>query len=321
MSLTPAGIEQCVRGRANPYDLLLEAAAPSLLDLGAGDLSFLDELSKQYCPALARRQKTLVGHGIERLHPASKLGGRLHPDRERLERLRKRESLEFRLWSGRDMFELPRLGESLPRYTVVTCHAPATPTFAYEPGRLGQAVIEEHLRKTKGPSRRVRLEGEEALEVFHAGKALLFPPWKFDIRGPLALLELIADRGHLAVLTAVDREVFWELLSQLLEDAHVRPAGVLFTPQNLPHIFGTVYARLETLPVGHAVALSDLAALRQEMPRVGAEGQETRPYRFRYIEIRRGAVFEGVPASQTARLFTQMVEEVPPWMLTLVPEP
>jgi hypothetical protein len=320
VALSPADIEQFVRSHPNPYNLLLTVKGASVLDLGAGDLSFAEELVSRYLPALEREQKKLVVHCIERLHPDSQLGGRLHADPARLERLWRRSGLEFKFWSGRDMFELPSLPESRSRYTLVTCHAPATPTFAYEPSRLRPAVIEEHLRRTKGVFRKVRVNGEEALEVFHGGKSLLFPPWKFEIRGPLALFDLIARRGTLGLLAAVDREVFWELLAQLLEDSRVRPADVIFTAQNLSEIFGAVYGRLEKLPVGHSVILSELAELRREMPRVLPEG-ERKPYRFRHIEIRRGAVFEGLPTSQTARLFTKMVEEVPPWMLILVPEP
>ena len=39
-SLTPAKIEEWVRHCRKPFDLLLEAEVASLLDLGAGDLSF-----------------------------------------------------------------------------------------------------------------------------------------------------------------------------------------------------------------------------------------------------------------------------------------
>ncbi len=322
--LSPAEVERFIRGVANPYDLLLSADVASVLDLGAGDLSFAQELTEQYLPAFEREGKSLVVHCVERLRSDSRLGGRLHADRGRLDRLRACPSraLEFKFWSGQDMFDLSEIKESWPRYTLVTCHAPATPTFAYEPSRIRQALIEERLRKTKGPSRNVRVEGEEALEVFHAGQALIFPPWKFEIRGPLALLDLMSRRGKLCLLSAVDREVFWEVLSQLLEDSHIRPTDTIFTQESRPNTFGPIHGQLESLPVGTSVVLSELADLRREMPRVLPDpGNGSKPYRFRYVEIRRGAVFEGVPASQTARLFTQMVEEIPPWMLILVPDP
>ena len=34
------------------------------------------------------------------------------------------------------------------------------------------------------------------LEVSHQDKILTFPPWKFNIIGPLALLELMGQRGR-----------------------------------------------------------------------------------------------------------------------------
>jgi hypothetical protein len=323
-ALAPAEIERFLRGLTNPYDLLMAAEVASLLDLGAGDLSFAAELVQQHLPLVERQHKRLVVHCVERLRPGSKLGGRLHVERDRLDRLRAHPSsaLDFRFWGDQDMFDLPTVKGIWPRYTLVTCHAPPTPTFAYEPRRIGESLIADHLRKTKGPYRKVKVEGEEALEVLHAGQALIFPPWKFEIRGPLALLDLMSRRGKLCLLSAVDRDVFWEVLSQLLEDDRARPADVIFTPENLPRIFGPIHAKLESLPVGSSVVLSDLAALRQEIPRVlagSADGGGS--YRFRYVEIRRGAVFDGLPASQTARLFTRMVEEIPPWMLILVPDP
>ena len=231
-TFTPAQIEQFVRGRDNPFDLLLAAEAASLLDLGAGDLSFAAELADLYLPRFRQPDKDLTLHCVERLRPGSTLGGRLHVDQDRLERLRHFPSphLHFRFWGNQDMLELETVKGLRPCYTVVTCHGPATPTFAYEPTRVSRSIIDAHLRKTKGQFRAVRVEGEEALEVLHAGRALLFPPWKFEVRGPLALLDLLSRRGQLGVLSAVDSEVFWEILSQLLEDARLRPPDVIFTP-------------------------------------------------------------------------------------------
>jgi hypothetical protein len=72
---------------------------------------------------------------------------------------------------------------------------------------------------------------------------------------------------------------------------------------------------------GEAIDLATVVELRQEVPSVlGQSDDEKGSYRFRYVEVRRGALFEGVPASQTARLFSQMKEETPPWMLVLVPD-
>jgi hypothetical protein len=220
------------------------------------------------------------------------------------------------------MFALEQNTAVLPCYTMVTCHGPATPTFAYEPTRLSASLIEDDLIRTKGTFRRVRMEGEEALEVDHAGRSLLFPSWKFDIKGPLALLNLIARRGKCCLLTSIDTQVFWEILSQLFEDPNVRPADVIFTPETLPDIFGPRYAELTALPVGVSVDLSKLGSLRSTFP-IGSSNKSGTPksYRFRYVEIRRGAVFDGMPAGQTARLFKTMTEEAPPWFLILVPEP
>lgn len=219
------------------------------------------------------------------------------------------------------MFDLGGVKKILPSYTMATCHAPATPTIAYEPTRLSPSVIEAHLRETKGAFRKVRVEGEEALEVLHEGKSLLFPPWKFEVKGPLALLNLMAGKGRLCVLGAVDNEVFWEILAQLLAEERYRPPDLIFTPSNLPEIFGSLYSRLSALPIGQAIVLGDLADLRPALPPAqGARVLQTGRVRFRYVEIRRGAVFEGQPAGRTARLFKDMKEEVMPWMVILVPD-
>ena len=220
------------------------------------------------------------------------------------------------------MFALEKNKDVWPCYTIVTCHGPATPTFAYEPTRVSPELIEADLKRTKGTFRRTRLEGEEALEVAHAGRSLLFPPWKFDVKGPLALLNVIAQRGKCCLLTAVDTQVFWEILAQLFEDPRVRPPNVMFTSDTLPEVFGTRYAELMALPTGVSISLSDLGDLRSSLP-IGVSNKNTniQPYRFRSVEVRRGAVFAGIPASQTARLFRTMTEEAPPWFLVLVPEP
>jgi hypothetical protein len=139
-----------------------------------------------------------------------------------------------------DLHKLDEAGHLATRYTLVTCWAPATPTFAYEPTRLSEAVIQEDLRRSKGAFRHVRYEGESALEVQHGERALIFPAWKFDIRGPVALLNLMARRGLVGVLGAVDSQVFWEILAQLLQDARYRPQNQPFNPENLPIVFGII---------------------------------------------------------------------------------
>jgi hypothetical protein len=98
----------------------------------------------------------------------------------------------------------------------------------------------------------------------------------------------------------------------------MRPVDAIFTPALIAELFGTIHARLMALPVGGSVRLSDLAELRADIPSV--LGRPPGSYRFRYVEIRRGAVFPGTPASSTARRFSEMIEESPPWCLILVPE-
>jgi hypothetical protein len=220
-----------------------------------------------------------------------------------------------------DLGHLDQAGKLAARYTIATCWAPATPTFAYEPTRLTEQTITQDLHRTKGSFRQTQYLGEPALEVQHGDRALLFPPWKFEIRGPLALLDLLARRGLLCVLGAVDTQVFWEILAQLLDDVRYRQGNQLFTEDNLSTIFGEIFERLSCLALGETLNLSDCGPLRRQIPRVLSILHNQDPsYRFRSVQIRRGAVFPGVPSSSTARRFSDMVEERPPWMLILVPE-
>jgi hypothetical protein len=310
---SPEQIEAYVREHPNPFDLLLQTDVASVLELGAGDLSFAAALVKQYLPPLESRGRELTVHCQDRLRPGSRVGGQFHADPQRLEPLIRHASrhLQFRFWGGQDMFELDAVRGIWPRYTIVTCQAPPNPAVAFEPSRVSYALIQEHLRKTKGDFQVVREEGEEVLEVRHAGRTLLFPPWKFDVRGPSAFLDLLSGRGRLSILSAVDTEVFWELLAQLLADPSVRPPDEFFTPPVIARVFGEVGEALQALPIGGSVILSDHAALRSEA------GKRSR---FRYAEVRRGALFPGVPASHTATLFPRMTEEPPPWFIVLVPE-
>ncbi|MGQ0812200.1 MAG: hypothetical protein ACT4OO_13395 [Nitrospiraceae bacterium] len=317
-------VEDFVRSHKNPFDLLLEADVASLLDLGAGDLSFASELVSLYLPSLSERHQPFTVHCLDRLHPRSKLGGPLHAEQDLLQRLQWLENLRFRFWGDQDMFTMNTSdrGTTLaPRYTIVTCWAPATPTFAYEPTRLSRETIHEHLRLTKGTFQTVRVDGEDALEVNHTGRMLLFPPWKFDIRGPLALLDLMARRGLLCILGAVDTQVFWELLSQLVADPRLRAMNDVLTPDRIADRWDTLFRPLNDVPVGSALNLSDVTSLRPDIPHVLPQ-REGRPstYRFRHVEIRRGAVFEGMPVSSTAKRFKDMAEETPPWFLILVPD-
>lgn len=321
-SMDQQSIERFIRENRSPYDLLLEADVASLLDLGAGDLSFEEEVVHQYLPRLRRQQKPLSLHALDRLRPGSRLGGMLHAPPERLQALRRLppSEVQFRFWGDVDMFDPAGTCEWWARYTIAVCHAPPTPTCAYEPTRVARELIETHLQETKGAYQKVRSDGEEALEVHHRGKVLTFPPWKFDIRGPLALLDLISRKGKAAVLSAVDQDVFWELLAQLLADDRYRPKDRIFTPDILHATFGEIFTTLSSLDAGGSRVLGELAPLREELPRVLQPMPPDATYRFRYIEVRRGAVHEGIPASQTARLFQHMTEEPPPWFLVLVPE-
>ena len=324
-TVTPDSVDTFIRHHGNPFDLLTEHLPASVLDLGSGDLSFAEELTTIYQPRLAAQNRPLILHCLDRLDPDSQLGGPLHAHPLRLNRLRSRSGLQFRFYGDQDMFALGPLEQDerlAGRYLIVTCWAPATPTFAYEPTRLSSACLSEELRHTKGESRQIRHGKEPALEVQHAGRNLLFPPWKFDIRGPLALLELMATRGALCILGAVDSQVFWEILSQLIDDPRMRPPELILSPQTLPEVFGVTFHRLSALPLGKVCVLSDLAPLRRIFPTVlRTPAGLTASYRFRHVTIQRGALFDGLPASSTARRFQEMAEETPPWFLTLVPEP
>jgi hypothetical protein len=322
-SLDGEAVSAFLHANATPFDLLLTSNVPSLLDLGAGDLSFAVEVADLYASRIQRLNRSLVLHCIDRLHPQSKLGGPLHPPAELVQRLRSRSDLSFRYLSDQDMCEFDRLrraGMLAERYTLATCWAPATPTFAYEPTRLSPEVVEAELRHSKGAFRRIRYGNETALEVQHRNRTLLFPPWKFDIRGPLALLDLLARSSHLGVLGAVDSQVFWEVLAQLLEGDRYRPKDQPFTSENLPIIFDEVYRQLSALAPGEALELSMLAPIRSRLPHVLPAARPGDGYRFRSVVIRRGAAFPQMPASSTARRFGDMVEESPPWMIIVVPD-
>lgn len=320
-------IEERVRSFDNPFDILLDVDVPSVLELGAGDLSFATELAELYVPELRRQNRQLILHCLDRLDPRSKLGGPLHPSHDRLRILRGKIGPTFAFWGDQDMCALHNLDETgvlAPKYTITTCWAPATPAFAYEPTRLSNSIIADELYKTKGASRNIRFQGEPALEVLHGDRALLFPPWKFEIIGPLVLLRLLAGRGALCVLGAVDNQVFWEILAQLLEAPRYRPSERPFTDSTIPEIFGDVYKTLHRLPIGHSINLADIDDLRRSF--LSAEGVVSSKNSlnhpsgwFRYVRISRGATFPRIPASSTARMFPAMTEEAMPWFLTLIP--
>lgn len=319
--LDDAGLTQLVSG-GSPFDRLLDVEAPSVLDLGTGDLSFVEALADQYLPRVQAKGRRLLVHALDRVDAQSSLGAAYQAPPERLRRLQATPGLEFRYWSQFDMFALAganRPRAFLHRYELVTCWAPANPTFAYEPTRLSPLVIRQDLERTRGGFRQVAVQRERALEVRHRGRELLFPSWKFDVRGPLALLDLLTRTGSVAVLGAVDATVFWELLAQLVADPRPRTPDVIFTDETRPRLFGDLYPRLSAVPIGGRVSLAELATLRQDIPRVlpsPSRGRATMA--FRYVGIRRGATFPDCPSSLTARRFEQMSEEPPPWFLVLV---
>ncbi|HBP88725.1 MAG TPA: hypothetical protein PKK23_13295 [Nitrospirales bacterium] len=319
--LSGAQWEEIIRNTSNPYDVLRHTATPSLLDVGAGDLSFEQELVDHYVPYFRMQRTSLTLHAFDRLMPGSRVGGVYHKnlDRERYLQSFSPEELRFKFWGGMGLETFSKGKGRLHRYTVSTCHAPANPTFAYEPSRLAPEIIHGHLQSSRGNYRRGRHEGEPVLEVSHRGRIITFPDWKFDILGPLRLLKFMTQRSCVSILSAIDGEVFWELLSQLLADDRFRPNNKIFTKTMLPEIFGTVYEQLSSMAVGERKELSRLADLRDSIPFQGAKKEETQvPGRFRYVEIRRGAVLDGVPSGFTARQFSQMKEESTPWWVILV---
>ncbi len=314
-------LENRLREARNPYDILLHTKTPSLLDIGAGDLTFEQELVDQYVPQLRAKKTRLCLHALDRLTPGSRLGGVYHKnlDRERYLKGFPLEALCFQFWGDMDVGQFRHVKGALSQYTICTCHAPANPTFAYEPSRVDQKLIHAHLQATRGKFCLSRYEGEPVLEVSHQGQDLTFPPWKFDIVGPLALLQGMAQRSQVGVLSAIDDEVFWEILSQLLADPQFRPPNKIFTKDSIPEIFGSVYKELNSLPAGERIDLSKIAELRDHIPLSAAPQTKTsRFFRFHYVEIRRGAIWEGIPSSFTAKQFSHMKEESIPWWVVFV---
>lgn len=309
---------------AHPFTRLLESEAPSLIDLGAGDLSFIEALADQLLPSIRAHGRELTLDAIDRVEPLSAMGAAYQAPPTRLARLETLPGLRCRYWSRLDMFALAeahRPRALLPRYDIASCWAPANPTFAYEPTRLTAATIRRDLEQTRGAFRQVVADGERVLEVRHRGRSLLFPSWKFDIRGPLALLDLLERTAPLAVLGAVDDAVFWELLAHLVADPQARTSTTIFTEQTRAALFGPLFDRLIALPVGAHLTLAGPADLCGTLPRVlGPSPSSPDPAAFtlRQVTIHRGATFPQAPSSMTAQRFAEMTEEPPPWCLTLV---
>jgi hypothetical protein len=317
--LSQQEVEAAASSTGNPFDLLLTADVASVMDFGAGDLTFEEQLVAGYLSRLEAAGKDLILHCMDRLDPADEASSLVQAGRKRVQNLRQHPSsrLQFRFFSSRDMFAVQDVATVRPRYTIAVCHSPASPTFAYEPSRLSEEAIERRLRETKGEFRRVPRGGRTVLEVRHGDEWLTFPEWKFDVYGPLALLDLLSRNGKLCVLGAVDTEVFWEILSQLLPEERARPREVFYTEENVRKYFGSSYEPLAQLAVGERTVLKEV---RGDIPRVlGPEGKQGERYGFRYVEVRRGALFPGMPTGRTAYVFEQMTREAAPWFLTLVP--
>ena len=104
----PHEVEAFVQQNESPYDFLVQVEKPSLLDLGAGDLSFEEELLDHYLPSFQQSGNALTLHAQDRLQPGSQLGGAYHASPERLRRFAQYppDHLQFRFWGGVDMMDL-----------------------------------------------------------------------------------------------------------------------------------------------------------------------------------------------------------------------
>ena len=104
-------IEGLIQGKANPYDLLLSADVASLIDFGAGDLTFEEQLVKQYLPELEQAGKAFTLHCLDRLDPDEEGNTLVRAERDRLQWLRQHPSpgLRFRFFGNQDMFALQDL--------------------------------------------------------------------------------------------------------------------------------------------------------------------------------------------------------------------
>ena len=320
--LSTEQVEELVRQGFNPYEVLRHVTSPSLLDIGAGDLTFEQELVDQYVPQLRHQKTPLTLHAFDRLLSGSRVGGVYHKDLERERHLHSfsPQELQFKFWGGMSLEQFQKTKTLLPLYTVSTCHAPANPTFAYEPSRVGLSRIQEHLRSTRGTYRATHYEGEDVLEVSHRGQTLTFPPWKFEVLGPVALLILMIQRSRVGILSAVDDEVFWEVLSQLLAEDRFRPPDRFFTKDNISEVFGTVHKELISMKMGERKDLSTIADLRTSITWQRGNGTKDVQTRRRLcnVEIRRGAGFKGIPSSFTAKQFSRMKEESTPWWIIFI---
>src|SRR5947208_3191293 len=88
-SMTQEKVEAAVRGKDNPFDVLLEADVASIVDCGAGDLTFEEKVIEQYLSPLEGAGRVLILHAFDRLDPQATFSAFVQADRDRLHRLRR----------------------------------------------------------------------------------------------------------------------------------------------------------------------------------------------------------------------------------------
>src|SRR3989475_6695982 len=168
-SMAQDQVEAAVRSHDNPFDVLLETDVASVVDCGAGDLTFAEKVVDQYLGPLERTGRVLILHAFDRLNPQEPFSAFVQADRDRLQQLRRRSSpaLRFRYDGNRDMLDLASWRQDCARYTIALGNTPAPAPFAYEPARLGAATTPPHPRQPKGEVLRAQIKGHELLEVVH----------------------------------------------------------------------------------------------------------------------------------------------------------
>ena len=198
------------------------------------------------------------------------------------------------------------------------------PIALYRIGEGGLVALEDRCCHRFAPLSMGRIEGDDLRCMYHGlkfapdGRCIEIPGQKLIPQSACVRRYPLVVRGSWVWLwmgNAALADPAAIAPSLALDDSRYRPQEAPFTRETLPKVFGDLYEVLAGLPVGEPIDLSSLAALRHEYPPM-TEGAAAA---FRYIQIRRGATFPGIPASSTARKFSSMSEEVPPWMVTLVP--
>jgi len=79
-SLAQEKVEAAVRGKDNPFDVLLETDVASLVDCGAGDLTFEETVVEQYLSPLERAGRVFILHAFDRLDPQEPFGAFVQAD-------------------------------------------------------------------------------------------------------------------------------------------------------------------------------------------------------------------------------------------------